>query len=253
MVCQSVDHRDQRLRTSIYITSSKGKQFLVDTSPDLRSQILDNKILAVDFVIITHDHADHLHGIDDLRPLTFLPLKKSIPIYCEEKILPNIERRFDYIFGQHSQTQTSIGGGIPRLTLHAVELLKETSIQGEIFTFFNYPHGHATTMGFVHEKFAYVVDCTSVSEELVEFLKAKKLDLLVIDCLQRHSHATHLTVDKSFEAIAAIKPKQAGLIHMGHDLSHVHLESLAQREFAKNQNISVFPLYDQQKLEYGNA
>lgn len=253
MVCTSVDHRDQRLRTSIYIESAKGKQFLIDTTPDLRTQLLTNKITSLDFVILTHDHADHLHGIDDLRPLTFLPFKKSIPVYCEESVKANLEVRFEYIFGQHAQTRPSIGGGIPRLTLHTVGTMKETIIDGENFTFFNYPHGHHTTMGFVHEKMAYLVDCGEVPADVVRFLKSRKLDLLVIDCLQRHDHLTHLTVKQSFQAIKDIAPKSAGLTHMGHDLSHQHLDALAQREFPANQNISVFPLFDQLKLSYSNA
>jgi len=252
-VCHSLDHRDQRLRTSVYIETANGKHFLVDTTPDLRTQLLSNKISLVDFVIITHDHADHIHGIDDLRPLTFLPFKKSIPVYTDAPVAKNLQKRFDYIFNPKAQDKIYLGGGIPRLSLHQVELNKEVTIENEKFIFFTYPHGHGETMGFLHEKLAYIVDCTEVPASLIEFLKSRQLDLLIIDCLQRHNHATHLTVAKSFEAIAAISPKKAGLIHMGHDLSHAHLTSLAQREFPDNQGISVFPLYDHQKLTYENA
>lgn len=252
-VCHSLDHRDQRLRCSVYIETAKGKHILVDTTPDLRTQLLTNKISLVDFVIITHDHADHLHGIDDLRPLTFLPFKKSIPVYTDNDVKKTLERRFDYIFAPGAQDKTYLGGGIPRLTLHEVELNKEVHIQDEALTFFTYPHGHGQTMGFVHEKLAYLVDCTEVPLEVMAFLKSRELDLLIIDCLQRHPHATHLTVEKSFKAIKEIAPKKAGLIHMGHDLSHAHLELLAQREFPPEQRISVFPLYDHQKLSYDNA
>lgn len=252
-VCHSLDHRDQRLRTSIYITTAKGKHILVDTTPDLRTQLLNNKISTVDFVIITHDHADHIHGIDDLRPLTFLPFKKSIPVYADESIKKNLERRFDYIFAPGAQDKIYLGGGIPRLTLHQVELNKELTIQDEKFIFFTYPHGQGETMGFVHDKLAYLVDCTDVPESVINFLKSRQIDLLIIDCLQRHAHATHLTVEKCFKAISAISPKKAGLIHMGHDLSHAHLTTLAQGEFPSNQPISVFPLYDHQKVAYDPA
>jgi phosphoribosyl 1,2-cyclic phosphate phosphodiesterase len=252
-VCHSLDHRDQRLRCSVYIETAKGKRILVDTTPDLRTQLLSNKINLVDFVILTHDHADHLHGIDDLRPLTFLPYKKSIPVFTHDPVKENLERRFDYIFAPGAQDKVYLGGGIPRLTLHKVDLNTKVLIQDETFTFFTYPHGHGQTMGFVHEKLAYLVDCTEVPPEVSAFLKSQELDLLIIDCLQRHTHATHLTVEQSFQAIKDIAPKKAGLIHMGHDLSHSHLSTLAQREFPSNQSISVFPLYDHQKLSYDNA
>jgi phosphoribosyl 1,2-cyclic phosphate phosphodiesterase len=241
-VCTSLDHRDQRLRSSLYLETKKGQQILIDTGPDLRQQFLTNKISAIDFAIITHEHADHLHGIDDLRPLCFGPPPKEIPIYTNEVTKTAIEARFPYIFNYGGKP--IIGGGIPRLNLVAVELEKNVMINGEEFFFFNYPHGYGVTMGFIHDTFAYVVDCYELPEHLIKILKEKKLKLLIIDCLQRKPHATHLTVEKCFDYINQIKPERAGLIHMGHDLSHKNLESMARKEFGE----SVFPLYDQQKL-----
>lgn len=101
-------------------------------------------------------------------------------------------------------------------------------------------------MGFIHEGFAYIVDCMVLPPQILKILKDKKLKLLIIDCLQRKSHDTHLTVEKCFEYIKEIKPEQSGLIHMGHDLSHNVIKGLAMREFDE----SVFPLYDGQKLFY---
>ncbi len=242
-VCTSIDHRDQRLRTSIFVTTKKGKQFLVDTTPDLRTQFLNNKISTVDFVIITHEHADHLHGLDDLSPLCFGPPLKEIPLYTTAESKAVIENRFPYIFNNQ---RPIIGGGIPRLKIHPLKMMEETIIDGETFTFFIYPHGHGETMGFLHEGFAYIVDCASLPNELIEFLSEKKLDLLIIDCLQRKAHGTHLSVEKSFEYIKKINPRNTGLIHMGHDLSHIALEKLALNELGP----SVIPLFDQQKLFY---
>ncbi|MBY0413316.1 MAG: MBL fold metallo-hydrolase [Bdellovibrionales bacterium] len=243
-VCTSLDHRDQRMRTSIFIETKKGKKFLVDTSPDLRSQLLSNKISALDFVIITHDHADHLHGIDDLRPLSFGPPPRDIPVYTNSETKKSIEVRFPYIFA--FKNKPMIGGGVPRLNLVSVELEKNITIEGEEFFFFNYPHGHGVTMGFIHDDFAYIVDCMELSPHIIKILRERKLKLLIIDCLQRKDHSTHLTVEKCFGYIREIKPEQTGLIHMGHDLSHNVIESLASTEFDE----SVFPLYDSQKLFY---
>lgn len=246
-VCTSLDHRDKRLRTSIYIETKNGKKILVDTTPDLRTQFLQNKISDIDFVIMTHDHADHLHGIDDLRPLTFGPPVKEIPLYCNHQTKKIIEDRFQYIFKKRDPKKNPvIGGGIPKLSLNEVELEKKVIIQGEEFLFFNYPHGHGVTMGFIHEKMAYIVDCTELPTHIIDFLKEKKLDLLILDCLQRGNHSTHLTVDKSFDYIKQIKPERCALIHMGHDLSHMELMRMASAEFGKK----VFPIYDQLKITY---
>lgn len=244
-VCTSLDHRDQRMRTSIFLETKKGKKILVDTSPDLRSQFLLNKISAIDFAIITHDHADHLHGIDDLRPFCFGPPPREIPIFTNAPTKEAITERFPYIFKPHSRP--ILGGGIPRLKLEVVDIEKNMVIDGEDFFFFNYPHGHGQTMGFIHDSFAYIVDCFELPDHIVKKLHDKKLDLLIIDCLQIRPHSTHLNVQKCFDYIKRIGALQSGLTHMSHvDFSHITLLDLAHKEFGK----SVFPLYDQQKLSY---
>lgn len=246
-VCSSQDHRDQRLRTSIFIETQKGKKILVDTTPDLRTQLLENKISDIDFVIMTHDHADHLHGIDDLRPLTFGPPVKVIPIYGNQHTLATIEKRFDYIFKKRDLNIGPIlGGGIPRLALHALDLNKKIQIDGEDFTFFNYPHGRGETLGFIHQGLAYIIDCQEIPDPLLAFLKKQKIKLLLLDCLQRGAHSTHLTVERAFHYIKEINPERAGLTHIGHDLSHAQLASLATAKFGTK----VFPLFDQLKLFY---
>lgn len=246
-VCTSLDHRDQRMRTSIFIETANGKKILVDTTPDLRTQLLTNKISEIDFVIMTHDHADHLHGIDDLRPLTFGPPVKEIPIYTNQQTLESIEKRFDYIFRKRDLNKNPIlGGGIPRLNLNTVELEKNIVIDGEEFFFFNYPHGHDSTMGFIHQGLAYIVDCMEIPDQLLATLQKKKIHLLILDCLQRARHSTHLTVEKSFDYIKKLNPERTALIHIGHDLSHIELSKMAEQQFGKK----VFPLYDQLKLFY---
>lgn len=246
-VCTSLDHRDQRLRTSIFIETAAGKKILVDTTPDLRTQLLNNKISDIDFVIVTHDHADHLHGIDDLRPLTFNGKKREINLYCNKKTCKSIEKRFQYIFSKKKDKNLpAIGGGIPRLHLNTVNPLKEMTIEGEKILFFNYPHGHGETMGFFHQGLSYIVDCAEIPTDLMSILKEKKIKLLIIDCLKRGPHSTHLSVERSFEYIKEINPEQTGLIHMGHDISHQELAKLANDKFGK----IVFPLYDQLKLFY---
>lgn len=244
LVCTSLDHRDQRLRTSIFLETKTGQRILVDTGPDLRTQLLTNKISVLDFAIITHEHADHLHGIDDLRPFSFGPPVIEIPVFTNAPTKAYMEQRYPYIFS--ATKNPPMGGGIPRINVIATEMEKITIINGEEFFFFSYPHGHGVTMGFIHDEFAYIVDCRELPKSLIKILKEKKLKLLIIDCLQRKSHSTHLTVEKSFEYIHQINAERTGLIHMGHDLSHRALASMALAEFGQH----VFPLYDQQKLFY---
>lgn len=243
-VCTSLDHRDQRLRTSIYIETENGKKILVDTSPDLRTQALRYNISVIDFGIITHDHADHLHGIDDLRPYSFTTPPTTIPLYTNAHTKISIQERFAYIFPKPDKK--FLGGGIPKLTVDEVILDQEQIIQGESLYFFNYPHGHATTMGFRLGKFAYVVDCQELPDHLIKELKAANLDLLIIDCLQRHNQGTHLSVERSFSYIEEINAKQTGLIHISHDLSHGELTKMAHEKFGEK----VFATYDGLKIHY---
>ncbi|NOT78530.1 MAG: MBL fold metallo-hydrolase [Bacteriovoracaceae bacterium] len=244
-VCLSIDHRDKRLRSSLFLETRNHTKIIVDTTPDFRTQLLANNIHNLDAAIITHEHADHLHGIDDLRPFSFGPPPRDIPLFTQEKTRKIIEQRFSYIF--QNGGAPNLGGGVPRLKMFDVPLNELTQIlEVSDFTFFSYKHGHGETMGFHHEGFAYVVDCMELSEAQIATLKNFNLDLLIIDCLQRHSHSTHLTVERCFDYIEKINPKQAGLIHMGHDLSHRHLESLARERFGNR----VFPLYDGQNLFY---
>lgn len=244
-VCLSLDHRDQRLRSSLYLETKNKQKILVDTGPDLRMQVLQNKIHTIDSVIVTHEHADHLHGLDDLRPFSFGPSPKTIPLYTNTSTKEFINERFPYIFVKNKLSMPR-GGSLPKLELKAVEMNTETMIGNDSFYFFNYPHGPGITMGFIHESFAYIVDCMELPEDLLIFLKEKKLKLLIIDCLQKKDHPTHLNVEKCFAYIEKIAPLKAGLIHIGHDLSHRQLESLCVQRFKKN----VFPLYDQQKIFY---
>jgi phosphoribosyl 1,2-cyclic phosphate phosphodiesterase len=245
-VCQSLDHRDKRLRTSVFLETNTGKNILVDTSPDLRTQMLNNNISALDAVIITHEHADHLHGLDDIRPFCFRAPHQNIPLYANYETNETIKIRFPYIF---DTKRPVIGGGLPKIELNNVAPKQKIEIfNSEEFLFFNFPHGHIETMGFIHNnKMAYIVDCMNLPNDIVELLANSHLDLLILDCLQRKDHTTHLTVEKSFALIKKIQAKRTGLIHMGHDLSHSVLNSMALHEFPNN---NVFPVYDGLKLYY---
>ncbi len=244
-VCQSLEPKDRRLRTSLFLETASGKSLLVDTGPDLREQLLREKIRHIDHVIITHDHADHLHGIDELRPFTFNPELAPIEITCNTVTSERLRLGFDYLFSP-PPSGAPIGGGRPRLKLNTMTSPANISIAGEAFEFFSNPHGSSETLGFIHGSFAYVIDCHDITPENLKKLKEAQLELLIIDCVQLEPHDTHLSFQRALDFIAQITPQKAGLIHMGHRLAHLQLEGLLQ---AQGLN-SIFVCYDGQRLEY---
>ena len=221
-VCLSDDPKDKRLRCSVYITTDKGHSFIIDTGPDLRTQLLREKITSLDFALITHCHADHLHGIDDLRPFTFFPKRKDFPILCDQMHKREITEKFAYIFRRDeifNDKNPYQGGGLPLLNLHTLDEIKNFSFSNEDFEFFLLPHGTGKTVGFRHSKMAYLIDCHEVPKEVIKKLKSQQLELLIIDCLQISDHPSHLNVSKTFDYIEKISPKRALLTHMNHELS----------------------------------
>jgi phosphoribosyl 1,2-cyclic phosphate phosphodiesterase len=246
-VCNSPDPKNKRMRSSILIKTSQDKHIIIDTTPDMRTQLLNNNISYVDAAIITHEHADHTHGIDDLRPFCFFH-KSEIPVYTNEECAELMRHKFPYIFkvDQFFKNKKILGGGIPRLKLF--ELARKEEIEGLEFEFFQLPHGHTTTTGFTTGKFAYIIDCAHIPDDVIQLLKEKELDLLIIDCLRTKPHETHLNLEKSLKYIDAIAPKEAGLIHMSHEFDHqTFSEQLTSMSTHK-----VFPLYDGQQLSFAN-
>lgn len=245
-VCQSSDPKDNRLRASAYIQTPDGTSILIDTTPDLRTQLLTHKITRVDAAIITHDHADHLHGLDDLRPLCFdscLDSPNEIPLFTYANCADRIRQRFPYAF---AQSEKPFAGGVPRLSLHEVNLCETNQVAQEDFEFFLNPHGPMKTLGLIHQSMAYVIDCQKLPKENIQKLKNKNLELLIIDCVRDTPHQTHLHLERTLDYIGQIQPKKAGLIHMGHHLSHAHLTEVCDQL----KHSSVFPCYDGQVLTY---
>ncbi len=244
-ICTSTDPKNARLRSSILITTPNNKKILIDTSPDLRTQLLRADILDIDSTIITHDHADHVHGIDDLRPYCFIH-KKHIPLYTSDFTAKSLKKRFDYIF---NPAKKIYGGGIPRLSLKLIQLKQETIIDGEKFTFYLNPHGNTQTLCFINRTFGYLTDCESVTDEVISFFKKAKLDLLIIDCLKEkhYPNDTHLHIDETLHYVDKIAPKTAKLIHMAHDFGHDELTDKIQK-MSNAKDIS--PLYDTEVLYY---
>ena len=251
-VCTHLDVRNQRLRVSAWLQTAAGNSVLIDATPDFRTQGLRYQIRHLDGAIVTHDHADHTHGLDDLRPLCHVAKtkSKSIPIFTGAQCAESLKRRFPYIFLRDQvfhEKHPILGGGIPKLDLHLVESKGESTLLGEKFYFFDLPHGHINTLGFYHLGLAYLIDCNDIADEVVEFLNKKSVQVLIIDCVKYTPHQTHLHLQAAFDFIRRINPKQAYLVHMSHDMEHTRLTQECLGQFPAG---NVLPAFDGLMCEY---
>jgi phosphoribosyl 1,2-cyclic phosphate phosphodiesterase len=214
-VCQSNDPRDKRLRPSVLIRYGPHR-VLVDTSPDLRYQALRFGIERLDGVLYTHSHADHILGLDDLRPFNFLQ-REEIPIYGSAETLDVIERTFRYVF-DGVPTESSR----PHLTPHRFSegpvVIRDLEFQP-----IRLAHGKGTVYGFRFGDCAYLTDHSEIPEESEAQLQ--ELDVLFLDALRYNPHPTHSTVDQSLKTVEALRPRRAFFTHISHDLSHAAVEA----------------------------
>jgi len=226
-VCTSDNEKNKRYRSSVYIEIDKTK-ILIDTTPDFRSQALENSIKIIDAVLYTHPHSDHLNGIDELRIFNFWK-QGAINIYSYKEHLDEIKKRFSYIFDDGKIT----GGGKPMLVPNIVDdkVFKINEI--EIIPVKLY-HGDMRNMGVRINNFAYLTDCNSIPDESYKLME--NLDVLIIDALRFRKHPTHFSLQEALEEIDKIKPKFAYLTHMTHDFDY--------EELLKQLPVGVEPAYD---------
>lgn len=216
-VCTSTDPRDNRLRPSIAIRT-EGRTFVVDTTPDFRCQILRSKIDRLDAVLYTHAHADHIMGLDDVRPFNFRQ-RGEIPIYGSFETIEVIQRVFAYIFtGEQSDTW------IPKIRSHAFGPEDNLDLYGIHVSPIRVMHGKATVYGFRIGGFAYLTDHSEIPEDSME--KLKGLDTLFLDALRHKPHPTHSTVERSLKHVEELKPRMTYFTHLSHDLGHARTEEL---------------------------
>lgn len=204
-VCQSDDSHDKRLRASILI-KTHGLTLLVDPSPDFRQQALRANIFDIDATLITHQHYDHVGGIDDLRPYC---TNKRMPVYATKQVNDDLRRRLDYCFREHNYP------GVPGFELHEIDKLP-FYYNGLKITPIRVMHAQLPIVGFRIGNFAYITDAKTIPEE--ELDKLKGLDVLILNALRFTEHFSHLTVAEALELIERIAPKQAYLTHICHDM-----------------------------------
>jgi phosphoribosyl 1,2-cyclic phosphate phosphodiesterase len=208
-VCTSTDPHDRRLRPSIMLEYA-GRCVLIDTTPDFRQQALREHITRLDAIIYTHAHADHILGLDDVRPLSFKRPDK-IPLYAHPKTAEGLLEVFKYIFDANYKY-----GGIARVQMNYIEGPLE--LFGARFESVRVVHGEADIHGFRFGSAAYLTDFSEVPAESMAQLR--NLDILFLDALRRNPHPTHSTVEKSRRLVEELKPRRAFFTHISHDLPH---------------------------------
>ncbi len=215
-VCASTDERDKRLRPSILIRHD-GRNILIDTTPDFRTQALRARIQRIDAILFTHAHADHIMGLDDVRPFNFRQ-GGPIPIYGAADTLNSIRSAFRYIF-ENRNPQSSV----PKLSPNTINGA-EFSVFGLEFRPVPLLHGNATIYGFRFGAAAYLTDHSCIPDSSLEMLR--DLDVLFLDALRYKPHPTHSTVQQSLNYVEQLAPRRAYFTHICHDLGHERAESM---------------------------
>ncbi len=215
-VCRSDDPRDKRTRTSAVIRTG-GVTFLIDTATELRAQALANGLNHVDAVLMTHAHADHTGGFDDLRRFNEIQ-QQHLPVYADPTTAEVLRNRFAYTFVD----AFSFYGGKPDLHLHEVtgpfEALGQSIVPIPVL------HGRLPISGYRIGNIAYVTDAKTIPEESLDLLHG--LDVLVLNGLRERTHPTHLSFSEAIEIIQKVAPRQAFLVHLSHETSHQQAQSL---------------------------
>lgn len=207
-VCKSEDPRDSRLRTSILI-SDEDRNIVIDVGPDFRQQMLTHKVDHLDAVLLTHEHNDHVVGIDDLRPYIFKQ-KVEMPIYATKRVNDDLRSRFKYAFS------TNPYPGAPRLALQEITQEKSFTVAGFEVLPIEVMHGSLSILGFRVGSFTYITDANHISEQSLNLIRGTKV--LIINSLHHNEHYSHFNLKQSLEVIEALKPDVCYLTHISHGM-----------------------------------
>ena len=206
-VCSSADAKDKRLRTSLLLEED-GNVFAFDAGPDFRQQMLAAQVQQLTAIIFTHEHKDHTAGLDDVRAFNFKQ-RKAIDLYATDRVQFAIKKSYDYIFERQDYP------GIPQVNLHTINT-NPFDIYGVHFIPIEVIHYKLPVLGFRVKDFTYITDANYIAPDELEKIKGSKV--LVLNALRREEHISHFTLDEALELIEYLKPEQAYLTHISHQM-----------------------------------
>jgi len=209
--CTSGDPRNSRTRTSV-VLGLPGGTLLIDTTPDLRSLLLRERIGRVDAILYTHDHVDHVYGLDDVRPICFAA-GGPIPVLCEERVERRIRKAFDYAF----ETTPAPGGGVPKIAFGRIST-GPFDVLGARVVPLRLRHGVFDVLGFRFGGLAYCTDTNHIPDETWPLLEG--VDTLVLDCLRPSPHPTHFSLEEALAAARRANARRTIFVHMSHEIEH---------------------------------
>lgn len=216
-VCTSADPRDKRLRTAALV-SVNGINLAIDCGPDFRQQMLRANIHSLNGILVTHEHNDHVIGLDDVRPFNFLQ-KRDMPVFATDNVAAELKQRFAYAFDENPYP------GAPMIKIHPITKEKSFEAAGVPVQPIGILHGKLPILGFRIGRFAYLTDVRYISPE--ELPKLSGIDTLVLNALHHTPHPTHLNLEQALALIHQIGPRKAFLTHMSHHIG-LHAEVSAQ-------------------------
>jgi len=245
-VCVSGDSRDNRMRASVYIQGAGGEKVLIDAGPEFRLQALRAGITGLDAIFLTHAHADHVHGLDDVRPFT---RDRTLSVYGNDKTIAEMKDRFSYVWAE-----TQVGGGKPRLLPLVIKGPVQTG--SLVFTPVPVKHGVLDILGWevkeAGKSFLYLTDTSAIPEPSREKLKeSSNSRIIIIGGLRERPHETHFSFEEAMNAALGLGAEKIYLTHICHSHFHSEIEKIC-REFIKNKRIStgdfketeIHPAYD---------
>lgn len=206
-VCTSTDHKDKRLRSAVIVETAKTR-LVIDSGPDFRQQMLRENVKRLDAVVFTHEHKDHIAGLDEVRAFNFIN-KMVMPVYATPRVQEALKREFYYIFAEEKYP------GIPEIEVFTIG--DDPFTIGDISLFpVNVMHYRLPVKGYRIHKFGYITDANFIAEAEKE--KLKNLDVLVLNALRREPHMSHFTFDQAIELVKELKPRKAYFTHISHQL-----------------------------------
>ncbi len=227
-VCRSADERDKRFRSSVLVQTGNSN-LLIDCGPDFREQMVRNNISHLEGIVLTHEHYDHVSGLDEVRPL------QQVEVYAEERVLAVVKRNLHYVFSENPYP------GAPKINLHQIEAGNEPFVAaGFTIQAIRLYHHKLPVLGYRIGNFAYLTDMSTLDDSACE--KLQQLDVLALVALRQFPHPAHMMLSESLTLIDKLKPKRTYLIHMSHDMG---LHEVVQKSLPEN----VFLAWDGLEIE----